>query len=116
MGIEVYGIKDAEDLFADIRTEPGGSPDHLLIENAAIHPPQENKICDRGYVNAGGQEIDGNRNLGIGVVPEGTDEVLDLVHAPGNLLHPCILDVPVCLLDVLDDDIGMGVGGSKYQC
>ena len=60
----------AEHLLADVGTLACRPPDHLLIENAAVHAAQEHEIGDLGYVDAGGQQIDRHYDLRIGVITE----------------------------------------------
>ena len=101
--IEVHGVEDAEDLLADLGAQAGRPPDHLLIEDAAVDPAQEDEVGDRRHVDAGGQQVDRHGDLRIGVVAEGADQVLHLVDAAGDLLHRRVVDLAVgvgeCLLD-----------------
>ena len=77
MRIEVHGIEDAEHFLADLGAQPRGPADHLLIKDAAVDPSQEHEIGDRRHINAGGEKIDRDGNLRIGVVAERADECPD---------------------------------------
>ncbi len=54
-GKELHGIKDAEGLFAQFRTEPGSTAQHLVKENAAVHAAQKDQIANFRHINAGGE-------------------------------------------------------------
>jgi len=60
--VKIDGVEDAEGLLPSLRTLARRAAQHLLIEDAAVHPPQENEVFDARNVNAGGQKIhrDGN--------------------------------------------------------
>ena len=119
MRIEVHRIEDAEHFLADLRAQARGAADHLLVEDAAVHPAQEHEVGDRGHVDAGGEQIDRDRDLRIGVVAEGADQGLNPVDAAGDLLHGRVVDLAICvgerLLDCVDHDVGMGVGRGEDQ-
>ncbi len=119
MRIEVHGIEDAEHLLANLGAKPRRAADHLLIEDAAVDPPQEHEIGDRRHVDAGGEKIDRDRNPGIGVVAEGADQRPNPVHAAGDLLHRRVVNLSVFLrkrlLDFSHHDVRMGIGRREDQ-
>ena len=118
--IEIDRIEDAKGLFADLRALPRGAAEHLLIKDAAVDPPQENQVLDARHVDAGGQQIDGNRDLRQRIIAERKNQAPDAVHAAGDLADCGILDLAVGLaerlLQLVDDDVGVGIADGKYQC
>ena len=63
MRIEVHRVEDAEDFLADLGALARRAADHLLVEDAAVDPPQEHEVGDGGHVDAGGQQIDRDGDL-----------------------------------------------------
>ena len=53
--VEVHGIEDTEDLFADILALASRPALHLLIENPALHRPQEHQVADFRHIDPSGQ-------------------------------------------------------------
>ena len=53
--IEIDGVENAEGLLADLRALSRRAPQHLLVEDAAIHPAQEDEVFDARNVNASGK-------------------------------------------------------------
>ena len=93
--IEVHGVEDAEGLLADVGAEPCRPADHLLVEDAAVHTPQEDQVGDRGHVDAGGQQVDGDGDLWVGIVAERADQLLDPVHTAGELFDRRVVDLAI---------------------
>jgi hypothetical protein len=83
-GIEIDRVEDAEDFLTDLITPAGRAAEHLLIENAAVHPPDEHKVRDLGNVDACRKKIDGHGDLRESIVSIGADQLADAVDAPGD--------------------------------
>ena len=64
--VEVDGVEDAEDLLADLRAEARRAAEHLLVEDAAADPAQEHEVGDLRHVDAGGEQVDGDRDVRAG--------------------------------------------------
>ena len=111
--VEVHGIENPENLLADLRTQTRRPPDHLLIEDAAVHAAQEDEVRDCGHINAGCEEINRHGDLRGCVVAVGADQLLHPVHAAGDLLHGSVIDLAIGvrerLLHVFDHDVGVRV-------
>ena len=119
MRIEIDGIEDAEGLLADLVATPGRPAQHLFVEDAAVDAAQKHEVRDLGDIDPGGQQIDGDGDLRQVVVAIGADQPADLIDAAGDLADGGVLDLAVArlerLLQLIDDDVGMGVGGGKEQ-
>ena len=62
-GEQIDGVEDAEALLADVGAQPRRAADHLLVQDAAAHAAQEHQVRDRRDVDAGGQQVDGDRDV-----------------------------------------------------
>ena len=109
--VEINRVEDAKCFFANFRAEARRTAQHLLIQNAAVHPSHEYDVGDLRDIDTGGQQIDGHRNLGQRVVAEGQDQVFDLVDIAGQPLDGFVLHRAVGFAEriaqLLDEDIGV---------
>ena len=69
-GVEVHRVEDAEALLANPSHEPRRPPEHLLVEDAAADPAQEDHVADRRDVDPGGQQVHGDGDVGQPLVLE----------------------------------------------
>ncbi len=77
---------------ADLGAKARRAAQHLLVENAAVDPTQEDEVDDAGHVDAGGEQIDRHGDLGVGVVAEGADQRTDAIDAAGDFADGSVLD------------------------
>ncbi len=99
--------------------QPGGAPHHLLVEDAAADAAQENQVFDRRHVDAGGEQIDGDRDRRQFFVLVAADELQRTVGGAGDLDHGVVVDRTILvlerLLEEVDHHVGVGVGGAKDE-
>ena len=55
-------VEDGEVALVDVLAEPRAAPLHLLVEDGAAQRPDEDDVLDVGGIEAGGQQIDGDRD------------------------------------------------------
>ena len=72
---------------------------HLFKQDTGFYPAQEDQIGDLRYINACGQQINGDRNAGIPLILKALDGLLNLLgisaaYAAGDL-HNGIVVHPV---------------------
>jgi len=84
VGVDIDGVEDAEIFLADLVAAPGRPADHLVVEDAAVHPPDKDEVGDGGHIDAGGQQIDGDDVFGVGIVLERLDPVQRAVDRAGD--------------------------------
>ena len=77
--VDVDRIEDAEILLADLVAAARRAADHLVVEDAAVDPADEDQVGDRRHVDAGGEQIDGHDIFRARVVLERLDPVERLV-------------------------------------
>jgi hypothetical protein len=94
-GVQVDRVEDAEDLLADVVAAAGGAAQHLLVEDAAPHPAQEHDVADGRHVDAGGEQVHGDRDRRVALVLEAADELERLVGGAGDLEDRGVLDLAV---------------------
>lgn len=108
-------------LLADVRAKPRGATDHLVVEDAALDPADEDEIANGRHVDACGEQIDRDDIFRIGIVLELQDQVVGLVDRAGDLRHHAMRHAfcAIFLLQFLDqqthDVIGMGIAGGENQ-
>lgn len=62
------------------------APDHLLEQDARLHRPQEHDVLQVGDVDAGSEQVHGDRDAGVGSVAELADALERAVYAARDLL------------------------------
>ena len=55
--VDLHCIEDAEGLFTNLLAQTRRAAKHLIEQDAAVHPAQENEVTDFGYIHAGGQQV-----------------------------------------------------------
>ena len=73
--------------FADLGAQARRAAKHLLVKDAAVDPAQEDKVLDLRHVDAGGQQVDRDRDLGQRVVAE------DRIRSPTRSTLPVIFRI-----------------------
>ena len=115
----LHGVEDAEGLLADLVAQAGGAPEHLVEQDAAVHPAQEDQVADLGHVDAGGEQVDGDRDVGVALVLVAADELQRLVGGAGDLDDGVVVDAAVLacegLLEQVHHQVGVGVVGAEDQ-
>lgn len=95
VGVDVDRVEDAEPFLANLVAAPRGPADHLVIENAAVDPADEDEVADRGHVDPRRQQVDGDDIIGIGIILEPLDRVERPVDRAGDLLDQVVRQVVV---------------------
>ena len=115
MRIEVHRIEDAEHFLANLRARARRPTDHLLIEDAAVDPPDEDEVGDGGDVDAGGEEVHRDDVFWPWIVLERLDAVERPIYRARDLLDEVGRLRAVQLLqgraEFLHQDVGVVVTG-----
>jgi hypothetical protein len=78
---DAHGVEDTEGFFilgaAEV-AQAGGAPEHLVEQDAAAHLTQEDQVADLGDVDAGGQQVHGDGDIGLALVLVATDQLQGL--------------------------------------
>ena len=72
-------------------------PEHLVEEDAAVHPAQEDEVADLGHVDAGREQVDGDGDVRVALVLVAADELQRLVGGAGDLHDGVVVDAAVLL-------------------
>src|SRR6185369_14206043 len=72
--VDVDRVVDLEDGFADVVAAAGGAADHLFVEDARTDAAHEDEVGDGGNVDAGGQQVDGDGDVGVALVLVALDQ------------------------------------------
>ncbi len=120
-GVDVDRIINLEYGFADLIASAGGAADHLLVQDPRTDAAQEDQMANPGHVDAGGEQVYGNRNAGETLVLVVLDELRDFVRSAGDLAHRRFVVVfAVHLLEGIVeqalDHVGVQIGGAKDHC
>ena len=94
---------------------PGPAPLHLLEVILAADIAHENQTLDGFHISASGDHINGNRDSGIVVVAEGTEDRLRIFCRISDLFAE-LVSLAKLLADDLNDIIRMTVRLGKDQC
>jgi len=117
--VDAHGIKDAEVGLVDRVAQPSGAADHLVVKDAAVHPPQEHDVADRWHINACAQQIHRDGDVGEGFVLVVANQLIRLVAGTCDLGHCIVGDAAVLLLKGFFQQrhhhVGMGIGGTENQ-
>jgi hypothetical protein len=70
----------------------------LVEQDAAVHLAQEHQVADFGHVDAGGEQVDRDRHIGIALVLVTANELQRFVGGAGDLDDRVIIDAAVLLL------------------
>ena len=103
--VDVDRVEDAEGLLADLVAQARRAAEHLLEEDAAVDPAQEHEVADLGHVDAGGQQVDGDRDVRIALVLVAADQLQRLVGGAGDLDDGIVVDAAVVLLEGLLEQV-----------
>ena len=88
--VDVHRVENAEDFLADMVGAARGPADHLVVEDAAVHPADEDQGADLRDVDAGGEEVHRHHVFGVRIVAEAADLVRGVVDRAGDLLHEVV--------------------------
>ena len=95
--VDLHGVEDAEGLLADLVAQAGGAAEHLVEQDAAVDPAQEDEVADLGHVDAGGQQVHRDRDVRQALVLEAADQLQRLVGGAGDLDDGIVVDAAVLL-------------------
>ena len=99
--VDPHRIKDAEVGLVDCITKTGGAADHLVVEDAAVHAPQEHDVADCWHIHAGAEQIHRDGHIGKGFVLVAANQLLGLITGTGDLGDCIIGHAAVALLEGL---------------
>ena len=97
----LHGIEYTEGIFFDFVAKARGTAQHLVEQDAAIHPAQEYEIADFWHVDTGGEQIDRHRHIGISLVLVTANELQGFVCCAGDLDHCIVVHAAVLILKSL---------------
>src|SRR5690606_25255666 len=86
-GVQVHRVVDAEHRLADFVATAGGAAFHLLVENARAHAAHEHQVADARHVDAGGEQVDGDGDVGEALVLVAADQLIHAFALAGDDLH-----------------------------
>ena len=96
--VDLHGVEDAEGLLADLVAQARGAAEHLVEQDAAVDPAQEDEVADLGHVDAGGEQVHGDGDVGLALVLVAADQLQRLVGGAGDLDDRIVVDAAVLLL------------------
>ena len=94
-----HRVEDAEGLLADVLAQPGGAPEHLVEQDAAVDPAQEDQVADLGHVHAGGEQVHGDGDVGVALVLVAADQLERPVGGAGDLDDGVVLHAAVAVAE-----------------
>ena len=117
--VDPDSIKDAEVGLVNRLAQPGAAADHLVVKDAAVHPPQEHDVADRWHINACTQQIHCDGDVGECFVLVVANQISRFVARSGDLGHRVVGDAAVLLLKRFFQErhhhVGMGIGRTENQ-
>ena len=115
----LYRIEDTERLFFNLVTQARGAAQHLVEQDAAIHPAQKYEVTDFWHVDTGGEQIDGDCHIGIALVLVASDQLQWFVSSASDLDNGVIIHAAVSILkgclEQIDHQIRVRIIGTKDQ-